>query len=42
MMLDEPNQLMVFESLEPFEIDKDYIRKELELPKNDQKRVIFC
>ena len=41
MMLDEPNQLMVIESLEPFEIDLEYLRKELKIPKNDQKRKWF-
>ena len=40
-MPDEPNQLMVIESLEPFEIDLEYLRKELKLPKNDQKRKWF-
>ena len=41
MMPDEPNQLMVIESLEPFKIDLEYLRKELKLPKNDQKRKWF-
>ena len=43
MMPEEPNQLMVIESIEPSQIDKDYLRKELYLPKNDQKRKwFFC
>ena len=41
IMHDEPNQLMVIESSGPFKIDKQYLRKELHLPKNDQKRKWF-
>ena len=41
MMSDEPNQLMVIDSLEPFERDKDYLRKEIKIPKNDQNRKWF-
>ena len=32
---------MVTDSLEPFEIDKDYLRKEIKIPKNDQRRKWF-
>ena len=38
MMHDEPNQLMVIESSGTFKTDKQYLRKEIHLPKNDQKR----
>ena len=38
MMSDEPNQLMAIDSIEPFQIDKEYISKELHLPKHNKKR----
>ena len=41
MMPEEPNQLMVIESIEPSQIDKDYLRKEIHLSKHDQKRKWF-
>lgn len=41
MMLEEPNQLMVINNMEPFQKDEDYLRKELHLPKLDQKRNWF-
>ena len=37
----EPHQLMVIESIEPFQIDKEYLSKEMHLPKHDQKRKWF-
>ena len=41
MMPEVPNQLMVIDSMEPLQKDKDYLRKELHLPKLDQKRNWF-
>lgn len=41
MMSDEPNQLFVIDSLEPFKIDKIYLRKEVKLSKHDQERKWF-
>ena len=38
MLPDKPNQLMVIDSTEPFQIDKEYLSKEMHLPKHDQKR----
>ena len=41
MLSDEPNQLMVIDSTEPFQIDKEYLSKEFHLPKHNKKRVVF-
>ena len=41
MMSEEPNQLMVFDSTKPCQIDKYYLSKELHLPKHDKKREWF-
>ena len=41
MMLEEPKQLMVIDNTKHFQIDNDYLRKEIHLSKHDQKRKWF-